>query len=86
MRERSGFISAQLLEQIDDPDFALLILCWDNQAAVENFNRTNLLEASIQGLAALMPGVHIQRQGYQVSISTSAPVEEDTQSAAANTP
>jgi quinol monooxygenase YgiN len=68
VRCRPGFVSAQFLEQIDDPESALLIICWENQAAVENFSRTNHLEASVQALAVRVPGVRVQRQGYLVSV------------------
>jgi heme-degrading monooxygenase HmoA len=85
VRNRPGFVSAQFLEQIDDPDSALLIVCWDNQAAVENFNRTNLLEASVQALAVRLPGVRVQREGYLISINISGQEQEETQPSAAHT-
>jgi heme-degrading monooxygenase HmoA len=80
---RPGFVSAQFLEQIDDPDSALLVVCWENQAAVENFNRTNVLEASVQALAVRVPGVRVQRQGYQVSVEIAATEEVATQTLSA---
>lgn len=83
VRSRPGFHSAQFLEQIDDPDYALLIICWDSQASVENFNRTNLLEASVQALAARLPGVRVQRAGYHVSVNIDLDTtEEETQTTA----
>lgn len=66
VRCRPGFLAAYLLEQVDDPDSAQLVQFWNSQADVENFHRTGLLEASIQGIAAYMPGVQIKRQGYLV--------------------
>ncbi|MBI5671166.1 MAG: antibiotic biosynthesis monooxygenase [Chloroflexi bacterium] len=66
VRCRPGFLAAYLLEQIDDPDSAQLVQFWNSQADVENFHRTGLLEASIQGLAAYVPGLQIRRQGYMV--------------------
>ena len=83
VRNRPGFLSAQFLEQIDDPEFALLVVCWENQAAVENFNRTNVLEASVQALAVRVPGVRVQRQGYLVSVEVSTADEEQTQTLSA---
>jgi len=69
VRVRSGFLAGYLLEQIDDPDSAQLVLFWDSHAAVENFNRTGLLQASIHGLAADIPGVEIYREGYTVPVA-----------------
>lgn len=69
VRKRPGFLAAYLLEQIDDPDCAQLIQFWDSQADVENFHRTGLLEASVQGIAAQIPGIHLRRQGYLVRLA-----------------
>lgn len=66
VRCRPGFLAAYLLEQIDDPDCAQLVQFWNSQADVENFHRTGLLEASIQGIAAYLPDVQIKREGYVV--------------------
>ncbi|MDZ4764034.1 MAG: antibiotic biosynthesis monooxygenase [Chloroflexota bacterium] len=68
IRARPGFVNAQLLEQIDDPETALLLVHWDTHEAVENFNRTGLLESSVQALAAGLPGVRVQRQGYIIHV------------------
>ena len=76
VRSRPGFLSAQFLEQIDDPESALLIVCWDKQASVENFNRTNLLEASVQAIAARIPGVRVQREAYLISVNVGAQEKE----------
>ncbi len=70
IRTRPGFVSAFLLEQVDDPDRAELVVLWEDQAALERFNSTGMLEASVQGLAARLPGVQIQREGYLVSLLT----------------
>jgi heme-degrading monooxygenase HmoA len=70
LRVRVGFISAHLLEQIDDPEAAYLVVYWESHDAVENFNRTGLLESSVQALAARMPGVRVQRQGYMVHVNS----------------
>lgn len=83
VRSREGFVSAQFLEQIDDPDSALLIVCWANQAAVENFNRTHMLDASVQTLAARVPGVRLHREGYQISVHMAPDAaSQDTQPSA----
>jgi hypothetical protein len=66
---RPGFIAAYLLEQVDDENFAEMIQFWDTHSAAENFTRTGLLASSIQSLAATIPGVQIQRQGYIVRVA-----------------
>ena len=68
--QRPGFKAAFLMEQVDDPDVARLIQLWDNQAAIEDFHRTGLLQGSDQSIAARLPGLRIQRQGYIVRVST----------------
>jgi heme-degrading monooxygenase HmoA len=68
VRTRPGFRAGYLLEQIDDPDNAQLVLFWEDHAAVENFNRTGLLQASIHALAADVPGLRVQREGYLVQV------------------
>ena len=70
--QREGFLSAHLLEQIDDPDSAQLVVYWSCQAAVEDANRTGLLRQTIESLVANMPYTKIQRQGYIVNVSTEA--------------
>ena len=72
VRARPGFKAAFLLEQVDDPDTAQLIQLWDNHAAIENFHRTGLLQGSDQSIAARLPGLRIQRQGYIVRLATNA--------------
>lgn len=69
VRNRPGFLAAYLMEQIDDPDSAQLVMFWDSQADVESFHRTGLLESSIQSIAAYIPGVQIKRQGYIVRVA-----------------
>lgn len=76
LRVRPGFVSAFLMEQVDDPDRAELVILWDNQAAVERFNSTGLLEATVHGLATYLPGVQIQRQGYALTVVSGARLEE----------
>jgi len=69
VRARPGFLAAYLLEQVDDPDCAQMIVFWDSHAAVESFHRTGLLESSVQAIAAHLPGVQVHRQGYLVQLS-----------------
>lgn len=64
IRRRPGFVAGYLLEQVDDPEVAILVVQWENHEAVENFNRTGSLEASVQALAARMPGVRVHREGF----------------------
>ncbi|PJF25112.1 MAG: hypothetical protein CUN53_14435 [Phototrophicales bacterium] len=64
IRCRPGFVAGYLLEQVDDPESAILVVQWENHEAVENFNRTGSLEASVQALAARMPGVRMHREGF----------------------
>lgn len=78
VRNRSGFLAAYLLEQTDDPDQCELVQFWDKHASVENFQKTGLLEASIQGIAADIPGCSIQRQGYVIRVAISATGESAT--------
>lgn len=69
VQERPGFLAGYLLEQVDDPDSAQLVLFWDSHAAVENFNRTGLLQTSVTALAAEIPGIEIKRGGYIVQVA-----------------
>lgn len=72
VRARPGFRAGYLMEQVDDADSAQLVLFWDDQAAVENFNRTGLLQASIHALASSVPGVQVRRQSYLVRVAARA--------------
>ncbi|MEP7291819.1 MAG: antibiotic biosynthesis monooxygenase, partial [Chloroflexota bacterium] len=73
---RAGFVTAFLLEQVDDPDRAELLVLWESQAAVEHFNSTGLLEATVHGLAAYLPDVQVQRQSYALTVSAGALLHE----------
>lgn len=70
VQTREGFVAAQFLEQIDDPESALLVVYWDSQQAVEAFHRTGVLQASVQALAAVLPGLKVAREGYMVTLDT----------------
>lgn len=85
IRCRPGFVSAFLMEQVDDPDRAELLILWESQAAVERFNSTGLLEATVHGLAAYLPEVQVQRQGYAITVLSGGRKEdlEDTHPIAA---
>jgi heme-degrading monooxygenase HmoA len=67
-----GFRAGYLLEQEDDPDTAELVFLWDDQAAVERFNRTGTLEAAVQSLSAAIPGLFAHRRGFVVKVMTQA--------------
>ena len=69
VRARPGFMAAYLLEQVDDPEVCELVQFWDSQAAIENFHRTGMLQASLQSLAVDLPGLHIERQGYVIRVA-----------------
>jgi heme-degrading monooxygenase HmoA len=64
-----GFIAAQLLEQTDDPDYALLLVYWRDQASAEAFARTGSLNATVHGLASQFSGATFSRTSYIVSLS-----------------
>jgi hypothetical protein len=70
--KRPGFVSAYLLEQVDDAHAAQMIQFWDTHASAENFMRTGMLASSIQALAADIPGLKVQRQGYIVRVAVEA--------------
>ncbi len=65
--QREGFISAQLLEQVDDPEAALLIVFWENQRAVEALHRTGALLASVSAISSQLPGVRVRRDAFLVT-------------------
>jgi hypothetical protein len=75
-------MAAYLFEQTDDDETCELIQFWDNQAAVENFHRTGMLQASVQSIAADIPGVRLERQGYVIRVAVGTlPVPEEALSA-----
>lgn len=67
VRQREGFVSAQFLEQVDDPEAAMLIVMWDSQRAVEAFARTGALQASVSSLSSHLPGVRVRRDSYMIT-------------------
>lgn len=69
IRARPGFISANLLEQIDDPNTSMLVIYWQNQQAVENVAVTGVLSGSVDSIAARLPGLRIRRQSYVVNVT-----------------
>ena len=68
LRQRDGYVSAQFLEQVDDPEAALLIVNWDSQRAVEAFHQTGSLQATVNALSLHLPGVRVQRTSYSVTV------------------
>ncbi len=69
VRQRPGFKAGYLLEQVDDPETAQLVVFWDEHASVESFNRTGMLQASLHALTAEMPDLAVHRQGYAVRLA-----------------
>jgi len=70
MRQAAGFVSASMLEQVDDRDNVKLVVYWQDQRSVENANSTGLLLGSDSSLVAQIPGTRIQRQSYIMQAST----------------
>lgn len=70
IRQSKGFMHGYLLEQIDEPNTAQLTEFWESQYDLENARKTQLLTGSTQSLAANLPGLRIQQQGYIVHVST----------------
>lgn len=69
IQQRHGFLSASLLEQIDDPDTAKLVIYWSDQQAVESTTKTGVLAGSTESIAARMPGLRIQRTSYVARVT-----------------
>jgi len=70
LRDRPGFIRADLLEQVDDRNETLLIAYWESHADLEATNNTGVLAGSTTSIAARIPGLRIQRQSYVVDVTT----------------
>ena len=70
VRNRTGFISAGLLEQVDDRDTTQLVIYWETQRDVENASQTTGLAGTPHSIASRIPGMRIQRQSYIVKVST----------------
>jgi len=70
VQQRDGFVMANLLEAIDDPNNAQIITYWDSQHAIEAARRTGSLKETVQMLASYMPGIRLLRQGYIVTVNT----------------
>jgi len=64
LENRPGFITAHLLEQVDDRDSAHLMIYWSNQRALEATETTGVLAGSTTSIVARMPGLRVQRQSY----------------------
>mgnify|MGYP001190439719 CR=1 FL=1 len=69
VKQRPGFKAGYLLEQVDDPETAQLVLFWDEHASVEAFHRTGMLQASLHALISEMPDLIVHRQGYSVRLA-----------------
>lgn len=69
IRDRAGFVRADLLEQVDDSNTAKLIIYWSDQSALEDTNKTGVLAGSTQSIAARLPGLRLQKQSYIVQVT-----------------
>ena len=72
---RPGFISAGLLEQVDDRESTQLVIYWKTQQDVENANQTTGLAGSPYSIAARIPGMRIQRHSYIIKVSSELAVQ-----------
>ncbi len=70
IRSRPGFLTAHLLEQLDNRDETKLVIYWDTHASLEDANRTGVLAGSTTSIAARMPGLKVQRQSYLVNVKS----------------
>ncbi len=68
VRNRRGFVSAHLLEQVDDRETAHLIVRWATQTDVEEATQTSHLIGSPSSIAAYIPGMRVQRTSFIVTI------------------
>jgi len=66
---RPGFVSASLLEQVDDRNMTHLVVYWETQQDVENANLTTGLAGSTSSIAARIPGLRVQRHSYIVKVT-----------------
>ena len=58
-----------IMQKIDEPDCAELLLMWESKAAVDRFNKSGVLEASLRNLMLALPGTLVQRPEAAVSIT-----------------
>ena len=65
-RQQPGYVRHYLLEQVDDPDRAQLVMVWDSQAALEDFHQTGGVDMAQRTLHEALPGLSWQSQGYIV--------------------
>ena len=69
VQTRSGFVSANLLEQVDDRNTTHLIVNWETQASVEAASHTSSLAGSPYSIVARIPGMRVQRHSYLVTVA-----------------
>ena len=69
VKQRPGFKAGYFMEQLDDPETAQLVLFWNDQAAVESFHRTGMLQASLFALTSELPDLTVHREGYAVRMA-----------------
>jgi heme-degrading monooxygenase HmoA len=65
-RQQPGFIREYLLEKIDDPDRAQLIVVWESQAALENFRNSQAMRDLDELLRESLPRMRVQSESYIV--------------------
>lgn len=68
-----GFQSAYLLERVDDPEAAELVVFWQSHADAEFFHSSAEHNESLRKLHT--PGMSIQRQGHNVRLSVGDAVQ-----------
>ncbi len=69
VQTRSGFVSANLLEQVDDRNMTHLIINWETQSDVEAASHTSSLAGSPYSIVARIPGMRVQRHSYLVTVN-----------------
>ena len=73
---RAGFVSAGLLEQVDDRETTQLVIYWKTQQDVERAQQTSGLVGSPYSIAARIPGMRIQRHSYIIKVSTELALQQ----------
>ena len=66
-RQQPGFLRDYLLEQVDDPDHAELILVWENQSAFERFRGLESTDRFTRELRSVR-GWRVDSQSYVIRV------------------
>ncbi len=64
---RQGFLSAQLLEKVDDRENTKLVVYWEDYAALDE--NTGVLSGSVFSIAARLPGLRVTKESYIVDVN-----------------